>query len=154
MHCFNNGNCGVFCQDGGAPIGIKSFQCVSTGKKKKQGWTNSGRFSNDSCISSQAAKKILLKTHQGFSINKGELLSCGMMPSIDSNEQVSEPVTTSAPESPIEQQQSDIPITSFCDINDLNSHFKNSNLRFNCGKKSCLGLVYSESSRIGSIYHR
>ena len=45
VHCFNNGNCGVFCQDGGAPIGIKSFQCVSTGKKKKQGWTNSGRFS-------------------------------------------------------------------------------------------------------------
>ena len=46
VHCFNNGNCGVFCQDGGAPIGIKSFQCVSTGKKKKQGWTNSGRFSH------------------------------------------------------------------------------------------------------------
>ena len=46
VHCFNNGNCGVFCQDGGAPIGIKSFQCVSTGKKKKQGWTNSGRFSS------------------------------------------------------------------------------------------------------------
>merc|ERR1712176_1242723 len=30
VHCFNNGNCGVFCQDGGAPIGIKSFQCAST----------------------------------------------------------------------------------------------------------------------------
>ena len=98
-------------------------------------------------------QKILLKTIQGFSIKKGELLSCGMMPSMNSNEQVSEPVTTSAPQSQVEQQQSDIPVTSFCDINDLNSHFKNSNLRFNCGKKSCLGLVYSESSRIGSIYH-
>ena len=50
VHCFNNGNCGVFCQDGGAPIGIKSFQCISTGKKKKQGWTNSGRFSSESLI--------------------------------------------------------------------------------------------------------
>ena len=50
VHCFNNGNCGVFCQDGGAPIGIKSFQCISTGKKKKQGWTNSGRFSIESLI--------------------------------------------------------------------------------------------------------
>lgn len=70
---------------------------------------------------------------------------------MNSNEQVSEPVTTSAPQSQVEQQQSDIPVTSFCDINDLNSHFKNSNLRFNCGKKSCLGLVYFESSRIGSF---
>ena len=47
VHCFNNGNCGVFCQDGGAPIGVKSFQCVSTGKKKKQGWTSSRKFSSE-----------------------------------------------------------------------------------------------------------
>merc|ERR1712176_492585 len=117
VHCFNNGNCGVFCQDGGAPIGIKSFQCVSTGKKKKQGWTNSG-----------------------FNIDKGEVLSCGMTPNNNSNEQVpevSEPVTTSAPQSPVVSQESEIPITSFCGVNDLNVFFKNSNLRFNCGKKSC-----------------
>merc|ERR1712176_412211 len=87
VHSFNNGNCGVFCQDGGAPIGIKSFQCVSTGKKKKQGWTNSG-----------------------FNINKSEFLSCGMTPNNNSNEQVpevSEPVTTSAPQSSVESQESE-----------------------------------------------
>ena len=65
-----------------------------------------------------------------------------------------EPVTTSAPQSQapvesapvvsasVESQESEIPITSFCGVSDLNAHFKNSNLRFNCGKKSCTGRVY------------
>ena len=71
----------------------------------------------------------------------------------NSNEQVpeaSEPVTTSAPQSQEEPQESEIPVTSFCDVSDLNSHFKNSNLRFNCGKKSCSGRVYFELRHIQS----
>ena len=90
------------------------------------------------------------------------MLSCGMTPSTHSNEQVSEvsePVTTSAPQSqapvesaPVESQESEIPITSFCDVNDLNAHFKNSNLRFNCGKKSCTGRVYFDLSPIESNF--
>ena len=69
-----------------------------------------------------------------------------MMPS--SNEQseasVEEPITTSAPQTPGSQvEEPEIPsspeITSFCDIADLNSHYKNQNLKFNCGKKSCTG---------------
>ena len=97
--------------------------------------------------------KIFLKTNTGFNINKGEILSCGMTP--NSNEQVpevSEPVTTSAPQSPVESQESEIPITSFCDVNDLNAHFKNSNLRFNCGKKTCTGRVYFDLSLIESNF--
>ena len=113
-----------------------------------------------------------LKTNTGFNINKGEILSCGMTPSTHSNEQVSEvsepvteetskpePVTTSAPQSqapvesaPVESQESEIPITSFCGVNDLNAHFKNSNLRFNCGKKSCTGRVYFDLSLIESNF--
>ena len=108
----------------------------------------------------------MLKTNTGFNINKGEILSCGMTPSTHSNEvpEVSEPVTeetsepepvtTSVPQSQapvetapvvsasVESQESEIPITSFCGVSDLNAHFKNSNLRFNCGKKSCTGRVY------------
>ena len=98
-------------------------------------------------------KKFGFKTNKGFKINKGEVLSCGMTPSSNSNEQVpeaSEPVTTSAPQSQGEPQESEIPVTSFCDVSDLNSHFKNSNLRFNCGKKSCTGRVYCESRHIQS----
>ena len=101
-----------------------------------------------------------LKTNKGFKINKGEVLSCGMTPGSNSNEQVSEPlvnipevsepVTTSAPQSQVEPQESEIPVTSFCDVSDLNSHFKNSNLRFNCGKKSCTGRVYYELRHIKS----
>ena len=104
----------------------------------------------------------MLKTNTGFNINKGEILSCGMTPSTNSNEQVpevSEPVTTSAPQSqapvesaPVESQESEIPITSFCGVNDLNAHFKNSNLRFNCGKKSCTGRVYFVLSPIESNF--
>ena len=106
-----------------------------------------------------------LKTNTGFNINKGEILSCGMTPSTHSNEQVSEvsePVTTSVPHStrpystrpPVttKSQESEIPITSFCGVNDLNAHFKNSNLRFNCGKKSCTGRVYFDLSQIESNY--
>ena len=117
-----------------------------------------------------------LKTNTGFNINKGEILSCGMTPSTHSNDQVSEvsepvttsvphstrphstrppvttPVTTSAPQEPVESQESEIPITSFCGVNDLNAHFKNSNLRFNCGKKSCTGRVYFDLSQIESNF--
>ena len=92
-----------------------------------------------------------LKTITGFNIDKGEILSCGMMPETNSNEQASEPVTTSAPQSQEEPQEepqeSEAPITSFCDVDDLNSHFKNSNLRFNCGKKTCTGRVYFDLSQ-------
>ena len=70
-----------------------------------------------------------------------------------------EPVTTSAPQSqapvesaPVESQESEIPITSFCGVSDLNAHFKNSNLRFNCGKKSCTGRVYFYLSLIESNF--
>ena len=94
-----------------------------------------------------------MKTNLGFNINKGEVLSCGMTPSSSSNQQVpevSEPVTTSAPQSQEEPQESEIPVTSFCDVSDLNSHFKNSNLRFNCGKKSCTGRVYFELRQMKS----
>ena len=97
----------------------------------------------------------MLKTNTGFGINKGEVLSCGMTPSTNSNEQVaevSEPVTTSAPETPVASQESEIPKTSFCGVNDLNAHFKNSNLRFNCGKKSCTGWVYFDLSPIESNF--
>ena len=102
-----------------------------------------------------------LKTNKGFKINKGEVLSCGMTPSSNSNEQVpelvnipevSEPVTTSAPQSQVEPQESEISVTSFCDVSDLNSHFKNSNLRFNCGKKSCTGWVYFDLIPIESNF--
>ena len=99
-----------------------------------------------------------LKTNTGFNIDKGEVLSCGMMPNNNSNEpeveipEVSEPVTTSAPQSPVASQESEIPITSFCDVNDLNAHFKNSNLRFNCGKKSCSGRVYFDLSPFESNF--
>ena len=78
-----------------------------------------------------------------------------MTPSSNSSEQVpeaSEPVTTSAPQSQEEPQESEIPVTSFCDVSDLNSHFKNSNLRFNCGKKSCTGRVYFDLSQIESNF--
>ena len=115
---------------------------------------------------------IALKTNTGFNIHKGEILSCGMTPSTHSNEQVPEvsepvteetsepePVTTSAPQSQapvesasVESQESEIPITSFCGVNDLNAHFKNSNLRFNCGKKSCTGRVYFYLSLIESNF--
>ena len=94
-----------------------------------------------------------MKTNLGFNINKGEVLSCGMTPSSSSNQQVpevSEPVTTSVPQSQEEPQESEIPVTSFCDVSDLNSHFKNSNLRFNCGKKSCTGRVYFELRQMKS----
>ena len=75
-----------------------------------------------------------------------------------------EPVTTSAPQSQapvesapvvsasVESQESEIPITSFCGVSDLNAHFKNSNLRFNCGKKSCTGRVYFYLSLIESNF--
>ena len=72
-----------------------------------------------------------------------------MMPS--SNEQseasVEEPITTSAPQTPENQVEepeiaSSPEITSFCDVADLNSHYKNQNLKFNCGKKSCTGQFH------------
>ena len=84
-----------------------------------------------------------MKTKKGFNIDKGEILSCGMMPSSSSNkqstetEQAAEPVTTSAPQSL--EIESEIPKISFCDVDDLNSHYNNQNLRFNCGKKACTG---------------
>ena len=68
-----------------------------------------------------------------------------MMPS--SNEQpeasVEEPVTTSAPQTPGSQVgDPEIVKISFCDVADLNSHYKNQNLKFNCGKKSCTGQFH------------
>ena len=69
-----------------------------------------------------------------------------MTPSSSSNvqaaesEQATEPVTTSAPQSPeIQTEESEIAKISFCDVDDLNSHYNNQNLRFNCSKKACTG---------------